>query len=162
MKRKQNNYRVEGQYAYIEISKLGVVYESIIDKKDLPQILPFAWHLNQDGYAITQERTWKRKQKFLHHIILSRKEGLETDHINRNRLDNRKLNLRYATREMNTRNTSVRKDSASGIKGVRYHEKLGKWSARIHVGGQRLHLGLTKTAEEAKELYKKAVAKYHK
>jgi len=79
----------------------------------------------------------------------------DIDHINRNRMDNRLENLREATRAQNLANTSQRKNTASGVKGVslrslRNGRRPNKaWVASIMVNGVRKHLGNFLTLEEA-------------
>jgi hypothetical protein len=77
----------------------------------------------------------------------------EVDHVNRVRTDNRISNLRLATRSQNARNTSIRKSSRSGYKGVSWHSKCGKWRAVIQASGRQLHLGYFTSAVEASEVY---------
>lgn len=75
----------------------------------------------------------------------------EIDHINHNPLDNRIANLRPATRSQNASNT--RGWSKTGLKGIGFHPKNGKWAARIARDGKRVSLGYFNTAEEAHAAY---------
>lgn len=63
------------------------------------------------------------------------------DHINRERADNRWVNLRSATKAENNRNKSRRSDNLSGVTGVSYDAERAKWTARLRVGGKYLMLG---------------------
>jgi hypothetical protein len=63
----------------------------------------------------------------------------EIDHANGDKSDNSWRNLREATRSQNKANTRARSDSASGVKGVRWHR--GKWRASIEVDGRAINLG---------------------
>jgi hypothetical protein len=81
-------------------------------------------------------------------------EGLEIDHIDRNRSNNNIENLRVVTHAQNVANSSVRNTSKSGIRGVS-KTKTGKWVARITTGLHYLHLGTFDTKEEAAEAYNK-------
>ena len=71
----------------------------------------------------------------------------EIDHINRDKTDNRIVNLRSVTRSENLRNTKVRIDNASGVKGVYYGR--ASWYAQLNVGGKIKHLGSFASKEEA-------------
>lgn len=75
------------------------------------------------------------------------------DHINMVKNDNRWSNLRLATWAQNQWNTARRADNRSGFKGVGWHKKAGKWSARIKVDGRTRHIGLFVTAIEAHAAY---------
>lgn len=79
----------------------------------------------------------------------------EVDHINRNRADNRWVNLRSASAANNKANTPVRRTSAVGLKGVSLHKKSGKWRARI----QTDTIGYYETPEFAHAAYVKEAAK---
>ncbi|MGB4781054.1 HNH endonuclease [Candidatus Methylomirabilis sp.] len=85
----------------------------------------------------------------------------EIDHINRQPLDNRFVNLRPATRLENSRNTS-RAVGVLGVKGVVQIANSDRYFSRIRIGRKkRLHLGCFDTIEEAKAAYDAAVIKYH-
>ena len=157
MKRK-NSYYISGNNVYMLVKNTTMSREVIIDLDDLQEVAKYNWRLNKDAYAV--HSSVATKERFMHHLILKRKKGLETDHINRNRVDNRKANLRYATRKQNVENTGVRKDSLTKIKGVGYYKSIDRWCAKIQIRGKRMFLGSRKSPEEAEELYKNAVAKY--
>jgi hypothetical protein len=79
-----------------------------------------------------------------------------TDHINHDGTDNRWSNLRRATTKENNRNLSIDKRNTSGVTGVHFDKKIGKYMARITSGGERIFLGLFDTIEEAAAERKKA------
>lgn len=76
-------------------------------------------------------------------------EGLEVDHINHVRNDNRLVNLRFVTRRENTRNQSVSSKNTSGVTGVYFIKRLQKYAAQIKVNRQVHYLGCYNTLEEA-------------
>lgn len=82
------------------------------------------------------------------------------DHINGNPSDNRISNLRDCSTQANCLNKRVRKDSESGIKGVRLCSH-GKWKAQIAVNRKNYYLGYFDTAEEARQAYLKAAEMLH-
>ena len=71
------------------------------------------------------------------------------DHVNRVRDDNRWKNLRDVPQERNCQNLSLSKANTSGVRGVCWDKKAGKWSARITVEGKFKHLGYFDDLEEA-------------
>jgi hypothetical protein len=84
------------------------------------------------------------------------------DHIDRNRSNNAISNLRIATAAQNAQNTSVSVRNTSGIKGVSWDKKHGRWDARIRVNGRRIRLGLFGTKEQAAAAYAAACLRYHR
>jgi hypothetical protein len=66
---------------------------------------------------------------------------IEVDHINRDKADNRKDNLREASRLTNCRNKSMMKNNTSGINGVSWDAESGKWKANIRVNKRLINLG---------------------
>ena len=87
-------------------------------------------------------------------------DGLEVDHINHVRDDNRLSNLRFITRTGNQRNRSRNSNNTTGVMGVYYHKGTRKYMAYIKVDGLRIHLGYFSTLEEAIEVRKAAEIKY--
>jgi hypothetical protein len=83
------------------------------------------------------------------------------DQKNRNRDDNRLVNLHLATQSQNSGNKCRQKNNKSGYKGVSWHSGSGRWPACIKGHGGNRHLGLFVTPEEAHEAYCKAVHKLH-
>ena len=65
----------------------------------------------------------------------------EIDHINGNRLDNRIENLRSVTKKENALNKRIRPSNTSGVTGVHYFTRKGKWTAYINIGGRRINTG---------------------
>lgn len=82
----------------------------------------------------------KRKKVAMHNVIMKPSEGFVVDHINGNGLDNRRSNLRIATRQQNTFN-SVHKGGTSKYKGVALDKESGLWRAYIAKDGKRTWLG---------------------
>lgn len=76
-------------------------------------------------------------------------KGMEPDHKNGRRNDNRWENLRLVTRSQNNLNAGLRKSNKSGVTGVSFQARRGVWDARIKVDGRLYLLGQHKTKEEA-------------
>lgn len=85
----------------------------------------------------------------------------QVDHINRNRSDNRWINLRDVTQEINMRNCNLSKANTSGFAGVSFHKGTGKFMAKIKVNNKAKYLGYFENAQEAYSAYLKAKSIYH-
>ena len=85
----------------------------------------------------------------------------EIDHIDGDKHNNKWSNLREATRTENNRNTKVKSNSRSGIKGVFFNKRCSLYFSSIRVNGKRFHLGYFKTIEECLGARKAAEVKYH-
>lgn len=95
---------------------------------------------------------------FLHYKVWPEQD---IDHINCDRADNRISNLRLANRHEQMRNTRVRKQSKTQIKGVHYDRSRDNYQAFIHVNGRRKHLGRFASAEDAHNAYCNAADYYY-
>lgn len=84
-------------------------------------------------------------------------DGLQIDHINGIRSDNRIENLRVATGRENSQNRKINRDGK--LVGCSWDARGGRWVAAIHTNGSRQHLGSFRTEEEAHAAYRKAEAK---
>ena len=84
---------------------------------------------------------------YLHREILPPPPGMEVDHRNRDKLDNRRVNLRHLTRAQQQQNVSAR--GASTVRGVDLIHRTGRWRARGYQDGLGVHVGYYATAEEA-------------
>lgn len=84
------------------------------------------------------------------------------DHINGVRDDNRLINLREATYSENNRNSSTPKTNTSGIKGVRWYERIKKWGAQCMVNRRTYYLGYFTDVSEAEQAVKQFREEYHR
>lgn len=115
------------------------------------------WQLNHPkGYAGRTIRKPEDKSKFrivyMHRLIANAPDGVEVDHINGDRLDNRRENLRLSNRSNNLLNKRVASSkSTTGYIGVEVHRD--KFTARINIMGKRTYIGTFNTASEASNAY---------
>jgi HNH endonuclease/AP2 domain len=110
--------------------------------------------LDQNGYVVRTRHAAGRAKKFrLHRVVLELKPGdPEVDHINGNRLDNRRSNLRVASHSENEQNRhGLSANNTSGYRGVTWNKRARKWSARAKLNGHSHFLGYFDTPEEAND-----------
>ena len=82
------------------------------------------------------------------------------DHINRDRSDNRIMNLREVSKSENAHNAGAHRDNTSGHKGVYWHKNINKWSAQIYIRGTNIIIGYFKNLEEAAKARAAAEVEY--
>jgi hypothetical protein len=131
---------------------------AIIDASDTERVLPYRWFLSGGYVRRTEVRTGPgpRATILLARVILDAPSGTEVDHINQNKLDNRRANLRFATRRQNSRNRGPNANNTSGFKGVTWHKRTRRWHAQIGIGGRPYYVGSFDTAEDAAHAYNEA------
>lgn len=135
-----------------------------IDDDDYERVSQYKWYAQKNttgGYYALRgviERG-KSKKIFMHQFIMGSMPGCEVDHINRNKLDNRKVNLRFATRSQNMINRTKYKNNTSGHKGVHFRTDNRKWIAYICIDNKLKRLGSFQNMDEAISAREQAVAK---
>src|SRR4029453_3163551 len=109
-------------------------------------------------------REWQRNGKkspiTMHRQILNVPKGVEVDHANLDGLDNRRSNLRIATRSQNNANRRGHHDNLSGVKGVSRHKETGKWMVQIAINNRDIYLGLFSRIKDAAAAYAQAANHY--
>lgn len=138
---------------------------ALVDNEDFEFLNQWNWHLSSEGYAARYQRLGFREYQtslFMHRILNKTPKGTITDHINRNRLDNRKKNLKTSNKSKNAINSKVRVDNTSGHKGVTWVERRKRWMAQIDVNTKHIGLGYFKEIKDAIIARRQAALKYHK
>jgi hypothetical protein len=129
---------------------------AVVDEQDF-DLSERAWRLDKDGYARTNIiADGKMVSRYMHRVILARATGREltrlelTDHINRNKLDNRRGNLRIAGKSLNSANTWADR--------VTWHKKAKKWQVLCCKNGKNHYDGLYSDKADAIEAARKLFA----
>lgn len=117
--------------------------ELIVDNIDLKTILSMKWSKAQTGYAMSCNNG------LCHRIILCPNDNQVVDHINNNKLDNRRQNLRIVSTTENLRNKKKTVANKSGIVGVSYKNDKNQWKSYLTVNYKQIHLGYFDLFEDA-------------
>ena len=114
------------------------VGETIVDEEDYYKLKQYYWHLNDGGYVLAHIN---KKHLRMHRYLLNYDGKDVVDHINNNKLDNRKCNLRIITKKQNSMNSSSSKNSTSKYIGVTWDKERNKWIAQISIDCKNINLG---------------------
>lgn len=137
--------------------ELGKGKQALVDDDDFEMLSHWSWNLSSDGYAQNSRRNPGRTSTVrMHRMVTLPDPDVDIDHINRDKLDNRKCNLRFADDTLNRANTPKRPGSSSRFKGVTFHHRCRKWQAQIQYRGINLYLGLFRSEEQAAKAYDRA------
>jgi len=123
--------------------------KAIVDDDDFERLNGFSWQFN-GRYAARKENG---KTILMHRCIMGFKNKYVTDHINGDKLDNRKDNLRVCTQSQNIANSKKSKLNTSGYKGVCYDKRLKRYRSYIRKDRIMYNLGLFATPELAHLAY---------
>jgi len=135
----------------------------IVDDDIYDQYAQYHWNADHKGYARRSTRINGQGRQItiiMHRAIMGAKPGEQIDHINGNKQDNRRCNLRFATAAENARNRKLCITNKLGVKGVSYREKSRLYYPQIKKNGKRIYIGCFKTLEEAKAVYDKAAVEH--
>ena len=126
---------------------------AIIDQSDHDLISNYNWSITSNGYAFSTI------VGYMHRFILSPKENEFIDHINHNKLDNRRANMRICNNQENSWNM-IPKKGTSKYKGVSWNKQEKKWCAQIRIKGLQTKIGFFEDEIEAAKSYDKAAKKH--
>lgn len=132
----------------------GVIYvggaEFLFDLEDLPLIESRNWFVDKSGYLASCY--WfggARRFAWFHRIVMKAEQGQTVDHINQERWDNRKKNLRICSHAENDRNKGLYSSNKSGYTGVHYDAQRKRWVASITYNRRKILIGRFIVKEDA-------------
>lgn len=154
-----------GPYCLIPLAPSG---HAKVSPEDYAAVAGLRWIASRRGvsedvyYAkVVTHANGKVQNVYMHRFLLNPPEGGEVDHRNRDCLDNRRANLRHATREQNACNMPAKRNNRTGFKGIWFDAPRGKYRAEVQSEGRRIRLGQFATAEEAARAYDAAALRFH-
>jgi len=118
-----------------------------VDNDDVPLVKTQKWYATTSKTGVQAVVTCTGMD--ISHLLIGIHKGLEIDHIDGNRLNNKRDNLRVCTHQQNQCNQPLQHNNTSGVAGVRYYHARHKYVARIKVSQYDLHLGYYLTLQEA-------------
>lgn len=164
------DYRMDNLYTGNKYIKQNEFYEVVcfggkkflIDEDDYERVKNYVWHIDSGGYVITKAKETNKIIK-IHRLILELLDSpgnIEVDHINRDKADNRKQNLRIANRSQNCIN-QISNVNTSGTVGVYWNKSANKWCSQINKDNVRYYLGSYDDISDAINARKNAEKKLH-
>lgn len=135
---------------------------TLVDNELFDYLNQFHWSVDGCGYpqrAIKTEKGWRPLR--MHRDILKLKPRELADHINRNKLDNRLINLRKCNATLNVINRPINKNNKSGIKGIYWDKFTNKWRVEIMSNYKKIKLGRYFLINDAISARSKAERIYH-
>ncbi len=137
---------------------------AIVDSEDFKRLNQWKWYFNA-GYALRGQRNFGCKGNcvkiYMHRLIAETPEGMQTDHINGDRLDNRKCNLRAATISQNIMNQKPQIGCSSKFKGVFWNNRINKWQCQIKSNKKYKYIGVFDSEDNAAKAYNNAAMELH-
>lgn len=134
---------------------------AIVDDEDYEELNKVKWYCSPQGYAVRSIIIDNKKLRLqMHRIINKTPDTHDTDHINGNKLDNRKCNLRTVTVLENRQNSFKYSNNKSGYKGVWFHKYRKKWVAEIKINKEKCYIGIYKNINDVARAYNEYALKY--
>jgi hypothetical protein len=136
--------------------RLNATHVAVVDDADFEMLSHWKWTW-EGRYAIRREtRGGKPRVCYMHRMIMLPDAGQPVDHVNGNKLDNRRRNLRVVNMSENQANSKSRAGSSSRFKGVSWHSARRQWRAYIGTDGSCVHLGMFLSESDAARAYDRA------
>lgn len=134
---------------------------ALVDDDVFEYLMQWKWYFEGRYARMTNKSRRGNESRYMHKIILQTKKGFDIDHINGNKLDNRRCNLRQASRTQNILNRPMQTNNKTGFKGVHYDRSRCKFKADIGINGKSKFIGRFNTAIEAAKAYNEMAKKHY-
>lgn len=140
-----------------------------VSHQDYDWLNQFEWFVNENGYAVRSVSKQEKHERglpdscsyvFMHREIMQTPAGMMTDHIDGNRLNNTRENLRIVTAQQNARNAKLRKDNKTGAAGVHKNKHNNTYYAQLKVDGKNKTVGAGLEFDEAVQARQEAILEY--
>lgn len=163
--KKYNRYEDKGNYVVMYTTKDEPFF---VDKEDFDKVKDICWSKNNGGYLTGNGGN--RRTVMLHRYIMDAPDDMLVDHVHgsETKHDNRRSNLRLATRAQNQMNSKLGINNTSGCTGVYFNKETKKWVAQIGVGNYEdtgkkrcIYLGSYDDFDDAVKARKEAEEKYY-
>lgn len=126
---------------------------ALVDDEDYENLNQYKWTFHAQGYAYNQSILGNKICVLMHRLITNAQKGQFVDHINHNKLDNRRENLRVCSQSQNGGNSIMSKNNTTGYKGVSFDKKSQNYHAYIMLNRKRINLGRFDNAKDAAIAY---------
>lgn len=124
-----------------------------VSAADFVWLNDFRWNLLRGGYAYRREYSGGGPGVvvYMHRVIMGLQsgDGRQVDHMNRDKLDNRRRNLRIVLRSQQAHNMMRVGNFTSKFRGVSWDARTKRWEAYVHRGGRKFHIGRFEVEEDA-------------
>ena len=128
-----------------------------VDPVDIMTVAKHSWHITSRGYVATRI---DGKMVYMHRLQMNPPSGLQVDHLDRNKLNNCRDNLRIVTNQQNQFNRPLNANNSSGVNGVYWNSQCQKWCVQITIDGKTIYGGLFDDLQDAAKK-RKALEEIH-
>lgn len=149
----------------VKIPNVKASRRAIVDDEDFERVNAYKWCSSTHSYPTSGTPhgygNKKPRHTLMHRLVMNAKSGQIVDHINEDRYDNRKCNLRFCNKSQNAVNKrKLLSTNTSGHQGVYWHKHKQKWAASIIVEGRKIYVASSKDKEKVCVAYREAHIKY--
>ena len=149
MPKRRNTYLVGKKTSYLKIKHRLIPF----DTEDLDLVRQYTWYISSNGYVVSSSVRKTIGNLTFHRLVMNTSEDLVVDHLDGNKLNNRKSNLRNCTSSDNNYNVTTK----NMYRGVTYCKQMNKYRAKIKRNYKTIHLGYFDTPQEAHKEYLKYI-----